>query len=196
MADIDRDDSTDDDSSEEKTKGLSRSTLIKIAIAVFVLLIIAGSAYFFFLSSDELAKEEMQSEELTIDETTGLETLDTSEESHELQLLKMREEAVALKEENLQMKERLMNLKEQQISNAEAVNPANIKEQETPASDDSVNNKNDGKMVDVDTPSEPEVKESNYSNAYSRDYAPVRKTRSEAPPEPKWGDFDPLYSGN
>lgn len=190
MADNDRDDSTDEDSSEEKTKGLSRSTIIKIAIGVVSVLVIAGGAYFFFIPSDQPAPEETLSDEIAIDENTGLEAPNVSQDTQELQLLKMREEAVALKEENLRMKEQLMNLDKKENLNVETM-PSDVDEK-TP---DIVEKKDDEKTIDTSTSIKPNVKKSQYSNLYSRDYAPVRETRTEPPPEPKWGDFDPLYRG-
>lgn len=190
--------SPDEDSSSEPEKGLSQALLIKIAIGLLVLLIIAGAAYFFLMPADEPASEVAASIEESIlsesdvtEDDATTKTLDSPEYTAEdIQLLKMREEAVALKEENLQMKERLSKLESQQNSAVETSN-TNVEIPE-PAIDKAP--AEDHKKTTDATP-KPTVKENPYANLYSRDYTREREPQRAPPPEPKWGNFDPLYRG-
>lgn len=212
MADNERDNalediSSDEESSEAKTKGLSRSMLIKIAIGVVSLLLIAGGAYFFLMSSEEPTQETSDpasseldpsstknsaTEQSTLDNSSELAMPSTNNDSQENELLKMREQAVALKEENLRMKEQLMNLEEKD-NLAETTQPE-VDNVETNTAE--VDKKQGAeKTVVVKTAPKPKPETNQYSNLYSRDYAPVRNTPSTPPPEPKWGEFDPLYRG-
>lgn len=207
---------TDENSSEvEGKKGLSKPTLIKIAIGIVSLLIIAGGAYFFFMTSDEPPQteslEEMPVESLeemplsepddskpttagedaAEGEITESETPPGDKEpvSEKAQLLEMREAAVELKEENLRMKMRLMELDKLESINPEASKP---EDGESEADAEAL----DPEAADVEVAPKAKVKKkSQYSNLYTRENSPVRETISEPPPEPKWGKFDPLYRG-
>ena len=48
---------------------------------------------------------------------------------------------------------------------------------------------------DSEADSKPKLKTNPYANLYSRDDTLVREPQREPPPEPKWGNFDPLYRG-
>lgn len=203
MADKENDDAledvpSDEDGSNLASKGLSKPTLIKIALGLITLLIVAGGAYFFFMpsnkstsveavSSSELASpsstsesSEPENESLTSLEITSINKEQAAENA---QLLKMREEAVALKEENLKMKERLSKLEAQQNTNVE-VNEAEVNTSPL---------KEDNEITEAAP--KPKIKTNQYSNLYTRDYTRVPEPQREPPPEPKWGNFDPLYRG-
>lgn len=205
MADNERDRlleeaSTNEDGSEVTKKGLSKPTLIKIAIGVVILLVIAAGAYYFFMSSNEPAQQENSIEESVVTDSEGDDSAqsetsatDDSPLSKRTQLLELREAAVTLKEENLRMKARLMELEGPESLNAEA-SPAEDGEMAINAEASAVE---DGEMaVDADTAAQAKAKKkSQYSNLYTRDSSPVRDINSKPPPEPKWGKFDPLYRG-
>lgn len=216
MAEKETDDNLEDMTSEEGRskftfKGLSKPTLIKIAIGLITLLIITGVAYFFLMTTDDKTPEDIISSELTASESVEAESesADTSETApltkqytaEDIQILEMREEAVTLKEQNLQMKERLSKLEGQQDPNAE---PAESAENKTTPEDD----KNIDADIDVDLDAsvdnrvnakevvaKPKVKINPYANLYSRDSTLIRNPQTELPPEPSWGEFDPLYRG-
>ncbi len=214
MADNETDDTLEESSSEEDgsnlgSKRLSTSMLIKIAIGLTTLLLIAGGAYFFFMPSDQASPEEAAmdangeiiSPELipTTSESAGTEGDSPNTETspltkeytaEDIKLLKMREEAVALKEENLQMKERLSKLEGAQNPNDETANP----EGDTTPPEADTTTPEDNTKLSEEAP-KAKVKPNPYANLYSRDYKFVREPQREPPPEPKWGNFDPLYRG-
>jgi len=185
---------SEEGSSNSALKGLSKPTLIKIAIGLTMLLIIVVGVYFFLMSADDkpTSDEGLTSPASTSDsvESEG-ESPNTSETvplnkeytAEDIQILKMREEAVALKEQNLEMKERLSKLEGQQEPNIETIEPT---VDATPTEDET-------KVTEA--LDKPKVKINPYANLYSRDDNRVREPQSEPPPEPKWGDFDPLYRG-
>jgi len=197
---------SEEGNSNSASKGLSKPTLIKIATGLITLLFIASAAYFFLMSADGPAPEEATvktSEEVISSEFTpststlnsvepGNKSPNTSETvplnkeytAEDIQILKMREEAVALKEQNLEMKERLSKLERQQEPNIKTTEPAI----------DATTPEDETKVTEAD-PKKPKIKTNQYSNLYSRDYTTVREPQSEPPPEPKWGNFDPLYRG-
>jgi hypothetical protein len=209
MADNLTDDALEEMPSEEgssnlASKILSKPMLIKIAIGLTALMLIAGGAYFYFMSSDEPSPEEAAldtngeiiSPELIsptpTSESAGTEGSAPNSEtppltkeytSEDIKILKMREEAVALKEENLQMKERLSKLEGTQNPNVETTNP----EGDTTTIEDNT-------KLSEEAP-KAKVKPNPYANLYSRDDKFVREPQREPPPEPKWGNFDPLYRG-
>lgn len=214
MADNETDDALEDRTSEEDgsnlgSKRLSKSMLIKIAIGLITLILIAGGAYYFFMSSDQASPEEAAmdangeviSPELvpTTSESAGTEgdapdtetpPLTKEYTAEDIKLLKMREEAVALKEENLQMKERLSKLEGAQNSNDEIANP----EGDTTTPEGDTSTPEDNTKLSEDPP-KAKLKQNPYANLYSRDDKFVREPQREPPPEPKWGNFDPLYRG-
>jgi hypothetical protein len=108
----------------------------------------------------------------------------------DIKILKMREEAVALKEENLQMKERLSKLEGTQSPNVETTIP----ESGTTIAEGDTTTPEDNTTVS-EAVSKPKPKTNPYANLYSRDDTLVREPQREPPPEPKWGNFDPLYRG-
>jgi|GEM_PF-1325497 len=185
-------------------KGISNSILIKIAIGLLALLIIAGGAYFFFMPSDEALPETAASKISDSTDISGLDsgsiepeneaatalensTINNQNTEQKMQLLKMREEAVALKEENLKMKERLSKLEGQQNSNL-ATTEAEIAE--SSASKIKLNE------IDIKTTEIiAESKINQYSNLYVRNQTPKSQRQRDLtpPPEPKWGKFDPHY---
>lgn len=199
----------EEDGSNLGSKGLSKLMLIKIAIGLITLLLIAGGAYFFFMSSDQTSPEEAAmdingeiiSPELipATSESAGTESdfpnsenppLTKEYTAEDIKILKMREEAVALKEENLQMKERLSKLEGAQIPDIETANP----EADTPPSDvDATTSEDNTKLSEAD--SKAKVKPNPYANLYVRDDTLVRERQREPPLDPKWGNFDPLYRG-
>lgn len=193
---------SDEDSSNVASKGLSKPTLIKIAIGLLTLLIIAGGAYFFFISSDEPTSEEAAAEtsepiispELA-SSTPSSETPPINKEytAEDIHILKMREEAVALKEENLQMKERLSKLEGQQNPNVETTGS----EVEIPESAINATAPEEVDKKTTEVTAKPKEKTNQYSNLYSRDYTTTREPQREPtpPPEPKWGSFEPPYRG-
>lgn len=211
MAEKETDDNLEEGRSKFTFKGLSKLTLIKIAIGLVTLLIITGAAYFFLMTTDDKTPEDIISPELTASESVEAESesADNSETAplakqytaEDIQILEMREEAVTLKEQNLQMKERLSKLEGQKDLNAK---PAESAENKTTPEDD----KNIDADIDVDLDAsidnrvnakevvaKPKLKTNPYANLYSRDDTLVREPQREPPPEPKWGEFDPLYRG-
>ncbi|HEC60263.1 hypothetical protein LCGC14_0686490 [marine sediment metagenome] len=217
--DASEDASLDEDNANATSKRFSKPTLIKIAIGIVLLLLIAGAAYFFFMPEDQAASQETKD---TLDDATTapeqtspttdsdavesdstLENQPNNKEysAEQLQLLKLREEAVALKEENLKMKERLNKLEEEQNPNIEASKPE-ISEMtnETLADEE-----NDGKTTSIDT--QPKTKQNQYSNLYIKEKAAAQEPQSKTtlpvqrerditpPPAPKWGEFSPTYNG-
>jgi len=216
MADNETDDTLEEIPPEEgspnlASKILSKPMLIKIAIGVLTLLLIAGGAYYFFMSSDEPSPEEaaldINGEIISPDPITSTPTSESSETegsppntetqsvnkeytAEDIQMLKMREEAVALKEENLQMKERLSKLEGTQNSNVETTEA----DADTPSPEgDTATPEDNSKVTEAEV--KPKVKPNPYANLYSRDDRFVREAQREPPPEPKWGNFDPLYRG-
>jgi uncharacterized membrane protein YvbJ len=192
--------STNEDGSEITKKGLSKPTLIKIAIGVLSLLIISATAYFFFMSSDKPSQQETSVESIEDsaaeeDDGTLLETAALNEDplSKKIQLLELREAAITLKEENLRMKERLMELEGvENLNNAET----SVAEDGEKAINSDTAPKAKVKAINGDTAPEAKVKpKSQYSNLYTRNNSQVRGANAEPPPEPKWGKFDPLYNG-
>jgi hypothetical protein len=209
MADKETDDTLEEDSSTFASKILSKSMPIKIAIGLLILLSLAGGAYFFFMPADEVTPEkaalDINGEIIPpISEAAGTEdglansettTLTKEYTAEDVELLKMREEAVALKEENLQMKERLSKLESTQNPNIATTEPA---VDTTTPEGDTTNPKAETTTPEDDTKISEAVakpKPNPYTNLYSRDDTLVRRPQREPPPEPKWGDFDPLYRG-
>jgi cell division protein FtsN len=207
MADNVTDDALEEMPSEEgssnlASKILSKPMLIKIAIGLTVLMLIAGGAYFYFMSSDEPSPEEAALDAngeiispTPTSESSGTEGDPPNSETspltkeytaEDIKILKMREEAVALKEENLQMKERLSKLEGTQNPNVEITIPES--DTTTPEGDAIAPEDN---TKDSEADSKPKLKTNPYANLYSRDDTLVR----EPSPEPKWGEFDPLYRG-
>ena len=214
MAEKETDDNLEDMTSEGGSsnftfKGLSKPTLIKIAIGLITLLIIAGAAYFFLMTTDDKTPEDVISSALTTSESVEAESesADTSETApltkqytaEDIQILKMREEAVTLKEQNLQMKERLSKLEGQQDPNAEPAEPADDKttseDDENIDADLDANADVDNRVNAKEVVAKPKVKINPYANLYSRDSTLIRNPQTEPPPEPTWGEFDPLYRG-
>ena len=205
MADNERDKlledtSTNRDGSEVAKKDLSRLTLIKIASGIVSLLIVVTGAYYFFISSDQAAQQENSIEESVATNAEGddgaqSETSSADENSlpNRIQLLELREAAVILKEENLRMKARLMELEEPKSLNAET---STVKDGEMAIDSEESAVEDDELAPDADTTTHAKVKKkSQYSNLYTRDSSPLRDSNTQPPPEPKWGKFDPLYSG-
>jgi hypothetical protein len=214
MADNETDNTLEESPSEEEgsnlgSKGLSKSMLIKIAIGLITLLLVAGGAYYFFMSSDEVSPEEaamdangeITSPELipTTSESAGTEGDSPNTETppltkeytaEDIKILKMREEAVALKEENLQMKERLSKLEGAQNPSVETAEP----DAETTPPEGDTTTPEDNTKLSEEAP-KAKVKPNPYANLYTRDDKFVREPQREPPPEPKWGNFDPLYRG-
>ncbi|MDO7597213.1 MAG: hypothetical protein MUQ51_07845 [Pseudomonadota bacterium] len=209
MADNETDEALEEIPSEEgrsnlASKILSKPMLIKITIGLITLLLISCGVYFFFTSSDKLSPEEAALDtngeiifpELipppSTSESAGTEgdspntkspLLTKEYTAEDIKILKMREEAVALKEENLQMKERLSKLEATPNPNVQINNPES--DTTTPEDNTKVSEAISG----------PKPKTNPYVNLYSRDDTLVREPQREPPPEPKWGNFDPLYRG-
>ncbi len=201
--------SPEEGDSNSAIKALLTPMRIKIAIGLVALIIIAVGAYFFFMPADVPSPEEVSVDiadqsispdtpmpELVDMETASPDSLSSPSSSNDytaedIERLKMREEAVALREENLQMKERLSKLESQQNPIAEPMIP----EEGTATSlGEGTTSPEGDKEVSVVVPI-PKVKSNPYANLYSRDYTVVREPQREPPPEPKWGNFDPLYRG-
>jgi hypothetical protein len=211
MADNETDEASEEGSSNLASKIFSKPMLLKIAIGLTTLLLVSGGAYFFSMSSDKLSPEEAEldtngkiiSPQLVTptptSESAGTESDSPNTETpslikeyttEDIKILKMREEAVALKEENLQMKERLSKLEATPNPNVQITNPES--DTSTPEGDTTTPEDNTKLSEAV---SEPKPKTNPYANMYSRDDTLVREPQREPPPEPTWGNFDPLYRG-
>ena len=175
------DNATGEDESNQENKGLSKPTIIKVAIGVIVLLAGIGS-YFFFAPKDKPAEPESISEIDNLIESSD----NVTSPNMAIKILEMREEAITLREENLRLKQRIIELEspdnqQEGAGKSETVpkddkNPTNIKQQ-APA------RKLNANQYIV-----------NYQNdriAYPSRY----ETISEPAPKPTWGEFAPIYRG-
>jgi flagellar basal body-associated protein FliL len=184
MAENERDerldeDSMDGDESNEEKKGLSKPLIIKIAIGVTILLIGVGS-YFFFIPKDKSPEQE------SISEVDNLVTSDgNTEPDMATKLLGMREEAVTLREENLSLKQRIMELESQNNLKEEIAKP-----EEVTTDKKATNIKQKAPVGKLNT----DQYIVNYQDEPD-DYRSRYEANSEAAPEPKWGEFAPLYRG-
>lgn len=195
-------DPLDDDSLNIAPKASNKPILIKIIIGLLVLLV-AGGVYLFFMSSNESTipventpdiNEKIIPPKTTLPATTSKpaetkgDTANTIEKpiinkvdsAEHLEMLKMRKETAALKEENLKIKEQLKTLEAKLADVVKA--------------DKQINEKT----------AKPKVKIKSYNDLYVGNNFLIRptqpkqpkaeKTPEAPPPEPKWGNFDPLYS--
>ncbi|MFT6908864.1 MAG: hypothetical protein ACJAS1_005571 [Oleiphilaceae bacterium] len=218
MADNQTNEALEEGSSNLASKIFSKPMLIKIAIGLTTLLLLSGGTYFFFILSDKPSPEEAEldtngkiiSPQLVTptptSESAGTESDSPNTETPSLikeytaeniKILKMREEAVSLKEENLQMKERLSKFEATPNPNVQINNPESdttTPEGDTTTPENNTTSPKDNTKVS-DAVSEPKPKKNPYVNLYSRDDTLVREPQSDSPPEPKWGNFDPLYRG-
>lgn len=170
-------DSTDGDESNEEKKGLSKPLIIKIAIGVAILLLGVGS-YFFFIPQDKPPEQESISE---LDNLIDSSDANTAPEMA-IKLLEMREEAVSLREENLKLRQRIMELESQDKMKGETTKPEGDKKA-TNIQQQSPSRKLNTDQYIVNYRDDP----SDYSVRYGPKSVPA--------PEPKWGEFTPLYQG-
>lgn len=198
MAEKEADDALENDLLDEDNLNIaeedsSKPMLIKIIIGLIALLIIAVGVYFFFMSSDKPAAEEAFSEtneKIILPEIVppaitleSDETKNDADNAEQLELVKMREETASLKAENLKIKEQLKELEAKQSADLAATKV---------------------KIANTKKTSKRKVEKNPYANLYVKDDHLIRQPTpkkphkpmiEQAPPEPKWGDFDPLYRG-
>lgn len=192
-------------------KTSSKSILIKIIIGLLALLI-TGGIYLLFMSSDNEPTTLVENAsdindtiilpETTLPATTS-ESVETKDEAVKptinkldsaeyLELLKMRKETATLKEENLKIKEQLKAL---ELKLANLVKADKKTDQKTAKPAVKIKSPNDllvGNELLIRPPTQ-----AKQAKAVKTPEAKIaeKKILEAPPPEPKWGDFDPLYSG-
>lgn len=176
LEDVSVDDESPEDGSEEKKKGLSKPLLIKIAIGVTILIIsVAAGAYFFLGSTDEELEPGMEDigvdnevqESATEDLGDPMETASKPEEQR-VYNLELREEMVAIKEENLRLKQQINEMGGQADLGSTADSVAKSMEEDAPPT---------------------ELKTDPNPLYYQPDSIESLLPKTPAA-EPKWGDFD------
>lgn len=209
-----------DEDGTKKKKGLSlpislsKPLLIKIAIGVTVVLILAGAAYFFLAPSDE----ELSAEEAALvdEEASDLEKM-SDEQDATIELPGLPEDAAVEDGEQVETNIELPDLLgDETAESSDAVEGALASDAiEDALASDAANlepalNQLDVPKIDEQTAAEAavqlaeqqkieaealaaQIKAERYNNIFeegARPYPWTRKSKSQPTPEPKWGEFE------